>query len=92
MSASAGYIEVPIEVIVKYTEKGDCVPVKMLYGDSLYIIEKVLHEEPPNPARIYGYAPRRFLCIIAGQKRELLFYAHQSKWTICKYVPYHAID
>ena len=92
MVASSGYMEVPIEVIVKYTEKGDCVPVKMVYADQMYYIEKVLHEEPTHPARIYGYAPRRFVCIIAGQKRELLFYAHESKWVIRKYVPFQALD
>ena len=92
MSATSGYMEVPIEVIVKYTEKGDCVPVKMVYADQMYIVEKVLDEQPPYPAKVYGYAPRRFTCIIAGQKRELLFYAHESKWAIRKFVAYRAID
>ena len=63
MLQKTGYIEVPVEVIVKYTEKGDCVPVKLIYTDRLFVIDKVLDEQPPYPAKVYGYAPRVFTCV-----------------------------
>ena len=90
--AAAGYVEIPVEMLVKYTEKGDCVPVKMLYTDRMFVIDKVLDEQPPYPAKVYGYAPRVFTCLICGQKRQLYFYAHESRWCIIKYTPFSAID
>lgn len=84
MATKAGYLEIPIEVFVKYTEKGDCIPYKLIYTDRLFVIDKVLDESPPYPAKVYGYAPRVFTCLIAGRKRQLYFYAHESKWVLLK--------
>lgn len=92
MNTHAGYMEIPVEVVVKYTEKGDCVPIKLMYTDSLYVIDKVLDEQPPYPAKVYGYAPRVFTCLICGQKRQLYFYAHESRWCILKQTKYSKLD
>ena len=88
MQAASGMMEVPVEVIVKYSEKGNCRPVKVIYADEVFVVDRVLDEQPPHPARAYGYQPRVFTCLIAGHKRDLLFYARDSRWCVRKFVTY----
>lgn len=88
---TSGYIEIPIEVIAKFGENGDLRPLKMMYNDEIYVIERVLSQRRER-SRAYALPANVYSCVICGQKRDLLFYDQEGRWCIKKYVPYQAID
>ena len=53
---ACGYIEIPIEVIAKFGENGEMRPLKMLYGDEIFVIERVLSRRRER-ARAYARIP-----------------------------------
>lgn len=83
-STGIGYTDIPVEVFVKFFESGDYRPVKLVYGDDMYYIERILDVQPTRAQRVNSSAPRIFTCLIAGHKRQLYFYADQGRWCIKK--------
>ena len=88
---ACGYIEIPIEVIAKFGENGELRPLKMMYGDEIFVIERVLSRRRER-ARAYSLPATVFCCVICGQKRELKYYDTENRWSLTKYVPYRAFD
>lgn len=86
MPAPSGYVEIPVDVIVKFSQDGHCIPVKLVYCDEMYVIDRAVEEYPYNPRRITNYAPRIFSCSIEGQRRALYYYVLEGRWCIKKFM------
>ena len=48
--------KIPIEVIVRFTEKGEIRPLKINFGDKLYVIDKVYNKKLATPKGAFGVA------------------------------------
>ena len=75
---------IPVEVIVKFNEQGVLIPLKMLYADEIYIIDKVYRMRVSAPL---GYnSMLEYPCLIRGVKRSLFYDRYKNTWYIIKKV------
>jgi hypothetical protein len=76
-------IAVPIEVIVKYTEQGQIRPVKVIFADEMFIIDRVFTEKVVQPPW-GGYSVYEFACLLKGKRKKIYFDKQNSKWFVSK--------
>jgi hypothetical protein len=76
---------IPVEVIVKYNETGQRRPLKFMFYDELYTIEKVFTEKCVQPPW-GGYSAIEYSCLIKGQRRSLYFDKSKGKWFVAKII------
>ena len=75
---------IPVEVIVKFNEQGNLIPLKMMYADEIYIIDKVYRVRFSAPL---GYeSMMEYPCLIKGVKRSLFYDRYKNTWYIVKKV------
>ena len=75
---------IPVEVIVKFNEQGVLIPLKLVYADDIYIIDKVYRVRFSAPL---GYESMlEYPCLIRGVKRSLFYDRYKNTWYIVKKV------
>lgn len=74
---------IPIEVIVRFTEKGEIRPLKVNFGDKIYTIDKIYNKELKSPKGAFGVA-LEYNCLICGRRRKLYFDRYENIWYIFK--------
>lgn len=75
--------QIPIEVVVKYNESGECRPLKILFRDELFVIDKVYYTKPEAPPG-QVYAMQMFSILISGKRRKIYFEKNAGKWYVFK--------
>ena len=72
---------IPLEVIVKYNERGQIMPVKIVRGDEMFIIDKVYNIQDRTPKGSFGVAIE-YKCLIKGKRKSIYFDRYNSVWFV----------
>ena len=90
--------KIPIEVIVRFTEKGEIRPLKVNFGDKIYQIDKEYNKSLATPKGSLGVA-LEYSCLICGKRRKIYFDRYENLWYIMKrtkeekiLVPYNPLN
>lgn len=75
--------KIPIEIIVRFTENGEIRPLKVIYGDKIYLIDKVYTKKMTTPKGAFGVA-LEYNCLICGRKKKLYFDRYNNLWYVFK--------
>ena len=62
--------KVPVEMIVRFTENGEIRPLKVIFGDKMYLIDKVYNKVLTTPKGAFGVA-LEYNCLINGRKKSI---------------------
>ena len=76
-------VQVPVEVVVKYSEYGQITPLKIFIQGELYLIDKVYKERMITPRGGFG-AALEYNCLIKGKMKKLYFDRYNNKWYVIK--------
>ena len=74
---------IPVEVVVKYSETGAIIPLKIYYLDKVYNVDKLFSYRTSNPKGSFGVA-LQFNCLINGKKKQLFFDRYNGTWFVVK--------
>ena len=75
--------KIPIEVIVRFTEKGEIRPLKINFGDKLYVIDKGYNKKLATPKGAFGVA-LEYNCLICGKRKRIYFDRYENIWYYLK--------
>ena len=73
---------IPIEVIAKFNEQGILTPLKVLYADNIYLIDKVYRTRNASPIGFYSMV--EYPCLIHGTKKSIFFDKYKGIWYVIK--------
>ncbi len=76
-------VQVPVEVLVKYSELGQITPLKIFIQGDLYLIDKVYKQQMVTPRGSFGSA-LEYNCLIKGKMKKLYFDRYNNKWYVIK--------
>lgn len=79
-------MQVPVEVIVKYNEYGQITPLKILFQDEIFVIDKVYNSQMITPRGGFS-AALEYRCLIKGKTKNIYFDRYNSKWYVVKEYP-----
>ena len=77
------YIAIPIEVLVKYNEQGQIRPVKVVFADEMFVVDRVFTEKTVQPPW-GGYSVYEYACLLKGKRKKLYFDKQNNKWFVAK--------
>ncbi len=77
--------KIPVEVIVKFTEQGEIRPLKVMYGDKTYLVDKVYKKQLTTPKGAFGVA-LEYNCLIAGHRRKIYYDRYNGIWYVFKVI------
>ena len=75
--------KIPIEVIVRFTENGEIRPLKLIYGDKIYLIDKVYKKTMTTPKGSFGLS-LEYNCLINGKRKKIYFDRYNNIWYVFK--------
>lgn len=74
---------IPIEVIARFTERGEMRPLKLNFGDRIYNIDKIYNRSLTTPKGAFGVA-LEYKCLIDGRRRSIFFDRYENVWFVMK--------
>ncbi len=75
--------KIPVEMIVRFTENGEIRPLKVIFGDKMYLIDKVYNKVLTTPKGAFGVA-LEYNCLINGRKKSIFFDRYNNIWYVFK--------
>lgn len=73
---------IPVEVIVKFNEQGTITPLKVMYADNIYVIDKVYRVKSTTPIGFYSML--EYPCLICGTTKKIYFDRYKGIWYVIK--------
>jgi len=80
---SVKYEQIPVEVIAKFQEGGKIRPLKLMYLDQIYVIDKVYGQRTLIPNGTHT-SMQEFVCLICGRKKNLYYDKYTNVWCLIK--------
>lgn len=77
--------QIPVEVIAKFLESGTVRPLKLIYLDEIYVIDKIFGQRTLIPEGTHT-TMQEFVCLINGKKKKIYFDKYRNVWYLLKSV------
>lgn len=78
------YRKIPVEVVVRFSEKGGMRPLYIVWQDGRkFEIDRVKYCERAS-AHVSAILPLRYTCIICGKEKQLFYERENENWFVEK--------
>ena len=86
MDSKIRYVKTYVDVVVRMRTDGTNVPMKVIWDDQEYTIDKVLRvmAAPPKKVAHIGGPTIKHVCLMNGQEKELFLEDNPRRWFVEK--------